>query len=951
MNSPETLLLIDGHALAYRYYFALEMTGMKTPENKPTWAVFGFFKCIFDLLEEKKVSPDLIAVTFDVGKRTFRTEMFDDYKANRESMPDALHSQLSTIIDGLCAFNIPVYTKEGFEADDVIGTISKIAEQKGVKTMILTGDRDSFQLVDDLKGTSVIMPSKGDVVVYDRDKVFERMGVYPEQIVDFKGLSGDTSDNIPGIRGIGDKTAAKLLAQFGTLENIYEHIDEVSGKALKQKLIDGKDDAILSKTLATICRDVEVDFDFEHTKKLLPDVEKVTKFFQENAFYGFLKNLNGILKHFEVENAEEFTGTTVQNPAADKNSACQLTLNFLEQTVENSHKEYDVTREIVDTEDKLNNLAETLKTKLLISVDTETTGLNPLVDDVVGISIAFNDNIVAKNGRVKVLSDFENVTHSYYIPVSHNSGNQVSRGKIKQALFPIFENPEIAKTMQNAKFDINVLRKFGVRTKGLIFDTMLASYIKDSSRKHGLKIQSTEHLGYLMTNFDEVTEKSFDIAAQDIEKAGQYACDDAFVTLELSRFWSTNLSEKELDLLYDIEVPVTEVLADMEFTGVKIDRDYLNCLSDETKTELALKESEIFAEAGLRFNINSPKQVSDVLFNKLELKAKAKKKKGGVRSTNADVLESLAKDNKIAADILDYRHIAKLKSSYIDALPLLILPSDGKIHTSFNQTVTSTGRLSSSNPNLQNIPVKTEEGAKIRQAFVPSDDNRLILSADYSQIELRMMAHCSQDENLLNAFNDDVDVHALTASKIYEVPLEAVTKEMRNKAKTVNFGIIYGQSKYGLASALGFSSTEAEEFMAKYFATYPGISRYMKETVEFASQNGYVETIFGRKRMIDVFVSKAQAREAAIRAAVNAPLQGSAADIMKLAMVKTFNAFERNNLSSKIIIQVHDELVVDMLKSEKDTVVNIIKDSMENVYPLTVPLKVDMAIGNSLKET
>ena len=940
----KNLLLIDGHALAYRYYFALEMTGMKTPDNKPTWAVFGFFKCLFDLLEETKVNPDLIAVTFDVGKQTFRTEMFPEYKANRISMPDALSDQLGEIIEGLCAFNIPIYTKPGFEADDVIGTISKKAGDAGIATMILTGDRDSFQLVDDEKKTTVIMPSKGEVIVYDEAKVFERMGVKPSQIVDFKGLAGDTSDNIPGIRGIGDKTAAKLLNTYGNLDNIYADIESVSGKSLKQKLTDGKEDAFLSRELATIKRDVDIDFDFELTKKQLPDFEKVTEFFTRNAFYGFLKNTNEILSHFEV------TDLPVKKSENVTSGGGQLSLNFLEQTVKNSRAKFNVCKDIIDDEEKLSNLVNVLKNQTLISADTETTGLNPLTDDIVGISVAFNESIRAKNGRIVFNDNAEDETKSYYIPVGHESGKQISKDVVVKHLKKIFENPEICKTMQNAKFDVNVLRKAGIFQKGLIFDTMLASYVKNPLRKHGLKIQASEHLEYLMTDFEELTEKSFDISAQDIEKAADYACDDAFVTLELTRYWENNLLPEEKDLVYDMEVPVTEVLADMEFTGVKVDRKYLDKLSEETFEILKTKEAEIFEKAGEKFNINSPKQVSEILFNKMGLKAKKRKTAGGARSTGMKVLEELANENEIASEILEYRHVAKLKSTYIDALPELILPFDERIHTSFNQTVTATGRLSSSNPNLQNIPQRSELGAKIRGAFVPSDENHLILSADYSQIELRMMAHCSGDENLINAFLNDEDIHTLTASKIYEIPPEGVTKEMRAKAKAVNFGIIYGQSKYGLASALKISTVEAEDFINKYFATYPGIKRYMNETIEFAAKNGYVETIFGRKRPADVFISKAQAREAAIRAAINAPLQGSAADLMKLAMIKAFNLLNKNNLKSKIILQVHDELTVDMLSSEKDIVPGLIEEAMSKAYELTVPLKVDIATGKSYSE-
>lgn len=947
----KSLLLIDGHALAYRYYFALERTGMKTADNRPVWAVFGFFKCIFDLLKETKVNPDLIAVTFDVGRVTYRVDLYSEYKANRESMPDAMHDQLGDIVEGLNAFNIPICTKEGFEADDVIGTIAERAKSENISVMILTGDRDSFQLVDDEKGVTVIMPSKGEIVTYNREKVFERMGVYPEQIVDFKGLAGDTSDNIPGIRGIGDKTAAKLLSEFSSLEGIYENIENVSGKALKQKLIDGKRDALLSKELATIQRNVDIDFDFKDTCLELPDKNSVLEFFKKNSFFSFLKNSDEILSHFNISPNCNKVAQSVENkenkesvPIAENGQ-----LGLFAQEVKKSNSEYTVNRTLVDTKEKLLSLVETLKTKTIISVDTETTGLNPLEDDIVGISIAYNDSILTKNGRIYCDDDRPDLTESFYIPLFHNIGNQVDMNFAVENLSQIFTAENIAKTMQNAKFDIHILAQHGMTVKNLIFDTMLASYIKDSSRKHGLKFQAQMYLGYIMTEYEEVAGKITSFSTVDIKDAVNYACDDAFATLELSRYWQKNLSDKELDILYDIEVPTELVLVEMEKNGVSVDKKYLSELSKEAASQLEQIETKIYEEAGEKFNVNSPKQVSEILFDKLNLKPSGRKKK----STNAKVLEDLAVEFPIAKHILEQRHLAKLKSTYIDTLPELVSPSDNRIHTSFNQTITTTGRLSSSNPNLQNIPVRTEFGARIRGAFVPKDrENELILSADYSQIELRLMAHCSQDKNLMQAFNDDIDVHTLTASKVFEVPVEAVTKDMRYKAKAVNFGIVYGQSKYGLASQLGISSYEAEEFILKYFATYPSIKQYMYDTIDFAHRHGYVETIYGRKRWLDTGLnaSSFKEREAAERAAINAPLQGSAADLIKIAMVNLQKSLFGLKLNSKIVIQVHDELVLEVLKSEQEIVTKLVKEAMENGQPLTVPLKVDIALGQNLME-
>lgn len=952
----KSLLLIDGHALAYRYYFALERSGMKTADGRPIWAVFGFFKCMFDLLQETKVNPDLIAVTFDVARVTFRCELYPEYKANRESMPADMHDQLDDIIEGLHAFNIPIYTKAGFEADDVIGTLSERAKSQNIKVMILTGDRDSFQLVDDENDVTVIMPSKGEIVTYNREKVFERMGVYPEQVVDLKALAGDTSDNIPGIRGIGDKTAAKLLSQYQTLDGIYENVYEVSGKALKQKLIDGKADAFLSKELATIKRDVDVDFDFKETCLEITNKQAIMDFFRKNSFYNFMKNSDKIFSHFKLceDVAVEDDDDSLEQP--------QLSLSTHEVVAENGQLglfatevkkmrgSYNIERNLVDTEEKLNAMIETLKTKTLISVDTETTGLNPLEDDIVGLSIAYNDQIIAKNGRVKFDESKENVTYCYYVPLFHSYGEQVDFDVAVNALAPIFADEKISKTMQNAKFDLHVLMHHKMPVSGLIFDTMLASYIYDSSRKHGLKVQSSMYLSYIMTEYVEVAGKNECFDAVEIEKAKNYACDDVFATLELTRHWQNTLSEEELDLLYDVEVPTTVVLTDMEEVGVSIDKNYLEKLSVETQTEINKVDNKIIRECGEYFNVNSPRQVKYILFEKMGLRVRGRKRAS--QSTNAKVLEELAQDYPIAKYILEQRHLSKLKSTYIDALPNLVSCRDNRIHTSFNQTITTTGRLSSSNPNLQNIPVRSELGTKIRGAFVPANDDNILLSADYSQIELRLLAHCSQDENLMQAFIDDVDVHTLTASKIFDVPEEAVTKDMRQKAKAVNFGIVYGQSKYGLASQLDISPAKADEFIIKYFQTYPAIQDYMLKTIDYAREHGYVKTIYGRKRWFDnvLYATSTQEREAAERAAINAPLQGTAADLIKKAMVDLNNYIKQMNLRSKIVIQVHDELVLEVVKSERDQVSELVKKAMEQGQPLTVPLKVDMAFGRNLME-
>ena len=951
----KNFLLIDGHALAYRYFFALERTAMKTSDNQPTWAVFGFFKALFDLLQNTTVKPDAIAVAFDVSRHTYRTEMFADYKANRESMPDTLRSQLALIIEGLQALNIPIYTKEGYEADDVIGTISLKAKQKQHKTYILTGDRDSFQLVDREGYITVIMPSKGELTQFDWYKVYDKMGVYPYQITDYKGLSGDTSDNIPGIKGIGEKTACKLLGRFDKLEQIYENLDTMTEKALKKKLIEGKEIAFLSKELATIQRNLDIDYDFECSKLEMPDFDAVIEFFKKNQFYNFIKNSDKLLKPFKIGSLEAKVApdcaNTTQNAVAGQ---MQLGLGIGEMLVNESHKVYNHQKNIVDTEEKLDKLVDELKNQTIFSIDVETTGINPLECDLVGISIAYSEQIKMKNNRVKIDDNADDTVKSFYIPVFHLVGQQIELETIKSKLAPVLADESIGKTLQNAKFDLHVLKRHDMPLKNIIFDTMLASYIKDSSRKHGLKQQASDYLDYIMVEYEQLLKNSsasLTIETVPIEDAASYACDDAFATLLLTKYWQKNLDEKELDLLYDIEVPTALVLAQMEENGASIDINCLNGIEKEIQERLDEVESKIYEQVGEKFNINSPKQVGDMLFGKLNLKAKGMKSKTGY-STSAKVLETLAEEHQVAKDILEQRHLAKLKSTYVDTLPELRSPADGRIHTTFNQTVTTTGRLSSSNPNLQNIPARTALGNRIRGAFVAENPENYILSADYSQIELRLLAHISRDDNLIEAFCNDEDIHSSTAAKIFDVPVEQVTKDMRSKAKAVNFGIVYGQSRYGLASSLGISPFEAQDFIDRYFASYPDIKNYMDETIKFAYAHGYVETLYGRKRYLSsgLLSTNGKIQEAAQRAAINAPIQGTAADVMKLAMVHVQNDFLKNNIKSKIIIQVHDELVIETINTELEDVKRIVKSAMELNQPFLVPLKIDVYAGKSWME-
>ncbi len=887
----KTLILIDGHALAYRQFFALERTGMKNSENQPTWAVYGFFKSIFDLLT--KIRPDYIAVAFDVSRRTFRTEKFEAYKANREAMPDTMRSQLSIICEGLKAFDIPIITKEGFEADDIIGTISKNASEKGDNTLILTGDQDSFQLIDKEGTVKVLIPSKGELIEYDWNKVYEKLGVYPDQVIDYKGLRGDTADNIPGIRGIGEKTAQKLLNRYKHLEDVLADCDNIPEKAVQKKICEQKDIAILSKDLATIVRDVELDFDIDTATVTLPKIDEVSAFLRKMQFYTFIKNIEKILTSF--------------NP--DAKIKVSENLNLFNQTQQQDNMQQSLfAQAIKETE-------EDVKLEFKVADSSNVNVILAQLENAERIAMKFYSN----EGKLAAasVSDGEN----FFFDT-----NEVEKLK------PIIENPNIKKIGFDAKSDYHLLLNNGYTLKGLEYDVLLASYVKDPNRKHTLEAQALDFLNHIILSNESEIGK----------------CDEAHTIFRLYEYWQKNLDEREQKIVNEIEIPLTLVLAKMEHTGVAIDCEYLKELSSYMTEKLAELEDLIYQLAGEPFNINSPKQVAEVLFDKLELKTKKKKS----RSTSADVLEEMAQEYEICEYILQHRKFAKLKSTYTDALPTLISKKDGRIHTTYNQALTVTGRLSSSNPNLQNIPIRSEEGNKIRSAFCAMDkENSLILSADYSQIELRLLAHVSGDEHLIHAFTSGEDVHAMTAAKVFGVELKDVTKEMRRRAKAVNFGIVYGQSKYGLAKSLGITNAEAQEFIDKYFETYPKVKEYMNNEVEFVAQNGYVETAFGRKRYLasELHSSNYQIREFAQRAAINQPLQGTAADLIKIAMIRVDKAIDK--MKTKMIMQVHDELVFEVPKDELEQLKSIILDCMAlKDQNLKIPLDVDINYGTSWKE-
>ena len=901
----KTLVLIDGHALAFRQFFALERSAMKNSDNQPTWAVYGFFKAIFDLLE--KIHPDSIAVTFDVSHHTFRTEMYEEYKANREAMPDSLSVQMDFICQGLQAFDIPIYTRAGFEADDLIGTISSRAAKLGHTTLILTGDQDSFQLIDKEGLIKVLIPSKGELVEYNWSRVYDKLGVYPDQVIDYKGLRGDTSDNIPGIKGVGEKTAQKLLAEYGTLDNVLANCENIQQKSLKEKICEGKEIAKLSQKLATIIKDVDIEFDFDKAEVVLPDINKVSTFLRQMQFYSFIKNINKILNSFgKSDNKNEnVTLPLLEQPQVKQEGSGQLGLftQAMKETVED------------------------------IDFKCKTLGSEEEVDEVIK---KIGNNPFAIN----TYSDKSNIL-GFSISVG-GEDNYFIGGKYTEQIKPLLENKNIKKYFFDAKKNYTLLKENGINLDGIGYDILLASYVKDPNRSHAIESQALDFLNHIMQEKNDVT---VDL----LTPALNLACDEAYAIYNLTDYWKKNLSEAEQKLVNDIELPLTTILGEMEYTGVAIDVDYLKTLSDYMTEKLAELEDFIFQLAGGPFNINSPKQVAEVLFDRLGIKSKKRK-----RSTSAEILEELANEYEICDFILQHRKFSKLRSTYTDSLPTLISKRDGRIHTTYNQATTVTGRLSSSNPNLQNIPIRSEEGNKIRNAFCPQDkEHYLMLSADYSQIELRLLAHVAGDEHLIEAFNSNIDVHTLTASKVFGVGIDEVTKEMRRKAKAVNFGIVYGQSKYGLAKSLNISNDEAGEFIDKYFESYPKIQQYMIDKVDFVNKYGYVETLYGRRRYLGAELSSAnyQMREFAQRAAINQPLQGTAADIIKMAMIEVDKKLKENNMKSKMVMQVHDELVFEAEKSELEQLKKLVTECMELSQPFKVPLEVDINCGETWKES
>ncbi len=951
----EKLFLLDAYALIYRAYYALIKNPRINSKGFNTSAVLGFVNTLEDVL--KKESPTHIGVAFDPSGPTFRHEAYEQYKAQREETPEVIRLSVPIIKDIIRAYRIPILEVPGFEADDVIGTLATKAGKQGITTYMMTPDKDYGQLV----GEHVFMyrPKYGD-------KEFDIMGIEevkakfdiesPLQVIDMLGLMGDSSDNIPGCPGVGEKTAQKLVAQFGSIENLLEHTDELKG-ALRTKVETNKEMILFSKFLATIKTDVPIELNLEELKRETPDEDALRKIFEEMEFRALIDRVFNREKKSgsseqpikKATNQPDLFGGQlslfVDSPTPAHTSKGQLQGDLFAEFASEGQGDSKYSNlvnleslkynyQLIDNKEKRNELYTKLLTFEILSLDTETTSTDPISAELVGMSFSGEEN------------------EAYYVPIPSDFDEAL---KIVNEFKDIFENKQILKVGQNIKYDMLVLANYGIDLQGSMFDTMIAHYVLQPELRHNMDYLAEIYLHYQTIRIEELIgakgKNQGNMRNLPPEAIYKYACEDADVTLKLYHILKKELEENgAAPLFYDIEMPLVPVLAYMERNGVRVDTEALKESSRHFTARMQEIEKEVHQLAGTEFNIASPKQVGEVLFDKLKIVAKAKKTKTGQYVTSEEVLESLRGKHEIVGKILEHRGLKKLLGTYIDALPLLINPKTGKIHTSFNQTVTATGRLSSSNPNLQNIPIRNEDGKEIRKAFIPEAGCEFF-SADYSQIELRIMAHLSGDKNMVEAFREGDDIHAATAAKIYKTTIEEVTREQRSKAKTANFGIIYGISVFGLAERMNVPRSEAKELIDGYFETYPQIKEYMDKSIAVARENGYIETIFGRKRFLpDIHSHNAVVRGYAERNAINAPIQGSAADIIKVAMVKIYQRFIQENIRSKMILQVHDELNFSVYPEEKEKVQQIVIEEMENAYAMQVPLRADCGWGNNWLE-
>ena len=927
------LFLLDGMALIYRAYFALSKTPRITSTGLNTGAIMGFTNTLLDVLKNQQ--PSHIAVVFDTAAPTARHIEFEAYKAHRESMPEDLAASIPYINRLIEGFNIPIITMDGYEADDIIGTLAKKAEKYNFQVYCMTPDKDFGQLVSE--NIFIYKPARmgNGAEVQGVKEILEKWEISDVcQVIDILGLWGDAVDNIPGIPGIGEKTAKKLVQEFGSVEGIIANADKLKGK-MRENVENFAEQGLISKKLATILLDVPIEFDEKSLELEDPNKELLEPLFAELEFRTLGKRVFG--EDFSI--LEKNISTNGQMDLFATTATVTTTEIITEITVDNGpiNNIHNTAHEYIlaDTKEKQEELAKQLASLDSFCFDTETTGLDANLADIVGLSFSFEH------------------AKAYYIPTPPNREEAQAIVDIFKA---VLENPHIEKVGQNIKYDILLLARYGVKVQGTLFDTMLAHYLIDPDTRHGMDVLAENYLNYSPVSITELIgekgKKQGNMRDVEIEKIKEYAAEDADITLQLKNtFHPLLVDTNTLQLAQEVEFPLVYVLAEIERNGVKIDVPALEEFSKTLEQDIRALEESIFEKAGTNFNIASPKQLGEVLFDKLQLDPKAKKTKTGQYKTGEDVLLALAHKSDIVQDILNFRQLQKLKSTYVDALPELINTETGLIHTSYNQAVAATGRLSSTNPNLQNIPIRTERGREVRKAFIPRSEDNVILSADYSQIELRLIAELSKDQNMLDAFSQGHDIHRATAAKVYNMDFDGVTSEQRRNAKAVNFGIIYGQSAFGLSQNLGISRKEAADIINEYFNQYAGIKKYMSDAVEFAKENGYVETILKRRRYLrDINSANMTVRGFAERNAINAPIQGSAADLIKLAMIAIQKEIEQQGLSGKMIMQVHDELVFDVPKQEVAAFKKIILDKMTNAIKTNVPLVVEIGEGKNWLE-
>jgi DNA polymerase I len=925
MAEDKKLFLLDAYALIFRAYYSFISNPRISSKGQNTSAMFGFTNTLWELL--RKENPTHIAVVFDPpGDKSIRTDQYALYKANRDATPEDIKKSVPWIKAIIEGFRIPTIEIPGYEADDTIGTLAKKAAREGYTVYMMTPDKDYGQLVEDK--IFMYKPGRGgsDVEILGPKEICEKYGIErPEQVIDILGLMGDAVDNIPGIPGVGEKTAMKFVQAYGSVEGLYDHTDELKGK-MQEKVIAGKESAYMSKMLATIILDVPVELNEKDLIREEPNIEKLVEIFTELEFRTLSKRILGeeIVVNRNSDSQLDLFGIN-EAPSSEQIPQSDL------KSIENSDAKYT----LIESSAERKQLIKSISEQSSVCFDTETTGIDPLTAELVGMSFCF------KPGE------------AFYVPIPESKDEA---RKVTEEFRSFFENEKIEKVGQNLKYDLEIMRQYDIIVKGELYDTMIAHYLLQPDQKHNMDEMSEYYLGYRPVSIETLIgpkgKNQGSMRDVPLDQITKYASEDADITLQLKYALDKDLDKDHLVKLFrEMECPLIHVLTNMEVEGINLDVEALKLMSVELETDLISLRDKINGHAGVDFNMDSPKQLGEVLFDQLKIDDNAKKTKTGQYQTNEDTLQKIADKHEIIPLILDYRSIRKLKSTYVDSLPEMVNPNTGRIHTNYMQTVAATGRLSSNNPNLQNIPIRTERGREIRKAFIPRNSDFLILAADYSQVELRIIAAISGDKGMQEAFHLGLDIHAATAAKVFGVELDAVTRDMRGKAKAVNFGIAYGQGAFGLSQNLGISRGEAKEIIDNYFEQFPGLLGYKESSIELARKKGYAETILGRRRQLrDINSKNHVVRSAAERNAINAPIQGSAADIIKLAMINLNRVFEKENFKSKMLLQVHDELVFDAHRDEVEIITPIVRMEMENAYKLSVPLVVDINTGNNWLE-